>query len=208
MKNRFCRTFFNVKGIILLAASLLLTSSVFAGRPDVEIKKGDWKAIVAKSSTAKLVLDFSKCQVGFIDDGEFEKGKDVKPLQEYLKGRGEDFVNDWPGDVKKIANYFETNFNRKNKKGLQVKQDAPEATYTVKIIIEKLDVGNPVGIGFSAKSGGAIIAGVIEVVNNETGEIECEIAINEMKGVSTFSETDRIGFAFMELGKAVAKLKK
>ena len=199
--------FLGVRAFLVLSAVMMFASAAVAGRPDVEVKKGNWKEIIAGQGTANLVLDFSTCQVGFIDDGEFEKDKEIKPFNTYLKDRGDDFVRDWPGDEKKIAEYFAVQFNRKNKKGIQVAADAADAKYTFKIVVEKLDVGNPVGIGFSPKSGGAIFTGKIIVIDNASKEEVCEVAINEIKGVSTFSETARIGVAFTELGKAVAKLK-
>lgn len=202
-KNVFC----GIRNLFILSAVLMFSSAAMAGKPNVEVKKGNWKEIAISQGTANLVLDFSNCQVGIIDDGEFDKGREVKSLSDYHKMRGEDFVRDWPEDQKKIAEYFTVQFNRKKKKGLQVATDDADAKYTIRIIIEKMDLGNPVGIGFSPKSGGAIIVGRVVVVDNTTNEEVSEIVINEVKGASTFSERDRIGIAFMYLGKEMAKLK-
>lgn len=198
---------FGIRKILALSAVMMFTSAAMAGKPNVEVKKGNWKEIAVRQGTANLVLDFSSCHVGFIDDGEFDKDKEIKLFSTYLKDRGDDFVRDWPEDMKKISEYFTVQFNRKNKNGLQATTDAADAKYTFKVIVEKLDVGNPVGFGLSPKSGGAIIVGKVIVIDNTTQEEVCELTINEIKGASTFSERDRIGVAFMYLGKEMAKLK-
>lgn len=130
-----------------------------------------------------------------------------KTLDGYLKSRGDDFVRDWPDDAKKARAYFVVRFNQKNKKGLQI-TETKSSKYKMIFQVKSLDMGNG-GSSFipfaSAKAGGVIVSGLIEIINQETDKSVCCLEVDDVKGVGHPSETVRLGMAYFDLASKVLK---
>src|SRR5574344_933530 len=92
-----------------LIACLFIAISSFAGNP-VKIKSGDI-SVLKNKAIACVEFDYSTTIV------------EGKNLDEYLKGRGEDVVKDWPSDNVKTEMMFIAKFNSKNDDGLQISKD-------------------------------------------------------------------------------------
>ena len=181
--------------LLLTILCLFCTGNLFAGNP-VSVKSGK-SSVLKESSTALLEIDYSTTTVG------------KQTLDEYLKSRGDDFVRDWPRDKEVTATYFKERFNKKSK-GLHLTTDASAASYKVLIRVNNLDMGNG-GSAFvpfaSAKAGGVIMTGTVDIIDLKTNEVVCSISVDEVKGLGTPSETARLGLMYFELATQICKLK-
>ena len=170
-------------------------TNLFAGNP-VSVKSGDI-SVLKKLSKAQFVVDYSNTKVG------------DQTLEEYLKGRGEDWVRDWPRDKETAASYFKTRFNKKSK-GMKIVTDVSNITHKIVIHVNVLDVGNAFGTFLpmaGAKAGGVIMTGTIDVIDLEKGEVECVLFVDEVKGKGHMFETARLGLMYDMLAKQIWKLK-
>jgi hypothetical protein len=188
--------------VLILAGLLCLwsTASVFAAKAKpVTVESGNI-SVLKSPSKALLEIDYSAAKVG------------EKTFDEYLKGRGDDFVRDWPEDSKKAATNFATRFNKKNKKGAQIlfplTEDVADAAYKLVIRVESLDMGNASGINpfASIDAGGVIMSGAVDIVDVKTNEVVCTLKVNEVKGIGHVSETVRLGMMYFELATLICKL--
>ena len=175
----------------LFTLTLLLLSAISTWAEDISLEAGDPKVLM-KNVTAKLVFDYSETKV--VNEGN-------KSMNEYLKSRGDDFVRDWPEDQKKAHSYFSVQWNRKTD-GMKVDTDAKNAEYSMIVHVKTLDTGNGGSVfnpWASAKAGGTIVSGTIEIYNNNARKTECVVGFEEMKGTGSPSETVRYGMAYMVL---------
>lgn len=185
-----------MKRIIFSFLCLFGAISLFAGNP-VTVKSGD-VSVLKENTTALLELDFSATRVG------------NQSIDEYLKSRGDDFVKDFPEDKTQAADMFAVQFNKKSK-GINVAKDASNAVYKFVIHVSTLDYGNA-GSAFvpfaSAKAGGCIIKGTIDIINLKTNQTVCTIDIDDVKGLGHMSDRVRLRLVFFELANKIAKIKK
>ena len=191
---------------MLMLSGVLFTSSTFAQRNEVYVSAGDSKVLL-QPSTATVEFDYSKTKVGKCDDGVFVE---TQPLENYLKGRGDDFVNDWPDDHVSAETYFVENFQKQFAKkagGMSIVEANSSADFKIVVHVDNLDMGNAAAaaLGVGAKSGGAVYRGSIEIVNLKTNQADC-VFEGLVKGVTNYSEVSRLGLAYAELPKAMKDL--
>lgn len=175
---------------------LLLGGEIFAASP-VSVTSGNI-SYLKLNATAVVEFDYSSAVV------------DGKTLDGYLQSRGEDFVRDWPNDETKAAEYFIVRINQKNKKGgMQATRPGHPAQYKILIKVTSLDMGNG-GSTFipmaGAKAGGVIMNGTVEIIDLSTGQTECTVRVDEIKGTGHVSETVRLGLCYFELANNLTKL--
>ena len=171
-----------------------LTMSSIDTSHDVAVLGGT-PAFLKQDKKVFVELDFSNC---IVED---------KPLDDYLAGRGEDFVRDWPDDVNQIANDFIIFFNKRCKpmKAVENKNDA-EYILTVHILQMETGYFNP--IVTARWSSGAALWGIAEFTDSNSGSPELVLSLNEVRGFTNYSETVRISIAFGEFARRMGKLKK
>ncbi len=176
---------------------LVVALGMYADNP-VVVTAGN-PVVFNEAVQALIEVDYSKTMV-----------KD-QTLAEYLKGRGEDFVRDWPSDKEKALEYFTYRFNKKNKKGMQIGKNLTGAKYKMVIYIDWMDMGNGVS-GFmpwsGSKAGGVIIKGRCDVIDVAAGQYVCRMTFDEVKGSANPSETTRMGMAYFYLANYIFKLSK
>ena len=172
-----------MKKLILLAATLFFSATLFAG--GITVVSGD-PSILKTPGTAKIVFNYAKTYVG-------EDGARTQTLNQYLKSRGSDYVRDWPDDHKQAEEWFVKRFNKMNKKGLTI------ATSGTKYIVEV--------IGFNSKAGGVIMWGDILVKDAKGKKVLLKLRADGIKGKASPSETMRLGLCYMDLAGRIAKLK-
>lgn len=154
----------------------------------VTFKAGDPSCLLRKTTTT-FEVDYSKLRVTNYDN----LGWDA-----YLQRRGNDFVRDWPSDRRKAESYFTIRFNRKSD-FLRITEGS--ADYKMVLRIATIDVGNAAGAfnpWASAKAGGAILNGTIEMYDARTNNLLCVLNVIDAKGAGTPSETTRLGLMFSE----------
>jgi hypothetical protein len=184
-----------IKSFLISLLCLISATTLFAGNP-VTVKSGSI-SVLKNPGKALLEVDWSATRVG------------DQTLDAYLKGRGEDWVRDWPRDKETAASYFKSRFNKKSK-GMKVTSDVSVATHKIVIHVKSMDVGNAFGTFMpfaNAKAGGVSIIGTIDVVDMTTNQVLCVLYVDEVKGEGGMSETARMGMMFDVLAKKICKLK-
>ena len=186
-----------MKKLILLAATLFFSATLFAG--GITVVSGD-PSILKTPGTAKIVFNYAKTYVG-------EDGARTQTLNQYLKSRGSDYVRDWPDDHKQAEEWFVKRFNKMNKKGLTIATSGTK--YIVEVKVDVLDMGNAAGafIGFNSKAGGVIMWGDILVKDAKGKKVLLKLRADGIKGKASPSETMRLGLCYMDLAGRIAKLK-
>lgn len=159
----------------------------------IEILSGD-TYYLAKSEEAEVVFDYGKTVV------------EGKPLMEYLKGQGSDWVEEWPENQEFISGKFVEYFNDKSK-GMTLVEKG-KAPYKLVIHVDKMDFGSVAGNPFNMYSGGAEISGTVEVVDASSGKKCLSMDFTDIQGVRQMSATWRLEFAFIELAKRLLKFSK
>lgn len=159
----------------------------------IEILSGD-TYFLSKSDGAVVVFDYDKTVV------------EGKPLMEYLKGQGSDWVEEWPENQEFISGKFVEYFNDKSKGMTLVEKE--KAPYKLVIHVDKMDFGSVAGNPFNMYSGGAEISGTVEVVDASSGKKCLSMDFTDIQGVRQMSATWRLEFAFIELAKRLLKFAK
>ena len=186
-----------MKRLLTFVVMLVAALAMYADNP-VVVTAGN-PVVFNEAVQALVEVDYSKTMV-----------KD-QTLGEYLKGRGDDFVRDWPNDRAKALEYFTYRFNKKNKKGMQIGTDLTDAKYKMVIYIDWMDMGNGAS-GFlpwsGSKAGGVIIKGRCDVIDIKAAQYVCRMTFDEVKGSANPSETTRMGMAYFYLANYIFKLSK
>ena len=159
----------------------------------IEILSGD-TYFLTKSAEAELVFDY---------DNTIVEGK---PLMEYLKGQGSDWLEDWPENQEFISGKFLEFFNDKSKGMTLV--DHEEAPYRLVIHVDEMDFGSVAGNPFNPYSGGAEVSGTVELVDASNGKTRLSMDFTDIQGVRQMSSTWRLEYAFIELAKRLVKYAK
>ena len=184
--------------LFLLLLCLFCTATVFAGKP-VTVKSGSVSALKTPSKSL-LEIDYSATKVG------------KQSLEEYLQGRGEDFVKDWPRESETAVSYFRERFNKKSK-GTKITTDETAASYKIVIHVKYLDMGNAgsffvtMAIGGSQKAGGVIMSGSIDIIDLKTNNVVCVLYVDDVKGAGHPQDAIRMGMMYFELATQMCKLK-
>lgn len=167
-----------------MIAVVLATTIAAHAYTCVNFRSGD-PTVLLKEAKTTFEVDWDHARVTNWDDVLWP---------EYLKKRGDDFVRDWPEDRIKVETYFVAQFNRRSDY-LEVPFDGDPVEYRMILRINKIDVGNSAGMFNpfgSAKSGGVIIDGTIEIRSID-GKLLCVLNVDEAKGTGHMSETVRVG---------------
>ena len=186
---------------LMTITALLVAVSVFALDP-VSID-GKFNVKKAKGTAALYEgIDWSKTQVGSIDDGVLIRGGIALPTylqkqdeQKIADGKPEDanYVKDWPMMQQESDEMFKKCWNGEFKKGLQLTRNAAEAQYRIRIEITGLDFGSTAGSVFGwGNAGGAIITGVVELSDIKTGEVVVRFKLNHVQGNPGMTERMRL----------------
>lgn len=178
---------------LLLCMTTLISLSA---KDAIVVKSGD-ATLLKQDVKALLECDFSNAKVG------------DKPFDVYLKSNGEEYVKSWPDDQLKVALYFSTRFNKRNKNKMQVTDDPSAAQYKIVITPTVIDMGDR-GSSFnpfaSAKAGGAILSGTVNIIEIASNNSVCQLQFEEVKGIGHVSNTVRLGMAFFGLATLMTKM--
>ena len=159
----------------------------------IEILSGD-TYFLTKSAEAELVFDYDNTVV------------EGKPLMEYLKGQGSDWVEEWPENQEFISGKFVEYLNGKSKGMTFVENE--KAPYQLLIHVDKMDFGSVAGNPFNPYSGGAEVSGTVELVDASNGKTRLSMDFTDIQGVRQMSSTWRLEYAFIELAKRLVKYAK
>jgi len=170
--------------------------SLFAQNP-LKVVSGDI-SVLKSSSTASYEFDYSATKVG------------KQTLNEYLKSKGDDYVRDWPAARDKAEEQFIFQFNRLNKKKLQLKS-VDNVDYKMKIHIKSIDMGNDGGVFVSSYApktvGGAVLTGTIDVIDMKTKGVVLSLDMGEVKGEHSLTVKYRILLVYDVMARYLVKIK-
>ncbi len=187
-----------MKRIIVVFASLLASSIMFA-QNKVTVESGDL-SVLKEKKTATIVFDFSDAMVG------------ERTLKEYLKSKGDDYLNDWPSDQQAAGDYFIKEFN--HRRGITMKlresESVKKSDYKIVLTVLYYNPGNQVAknIPLIAKGGATTISGYIEIFDKSTknNDCVCKIAIDEVSGASYPADATRLGFTYISIVRKIEDL--
>ena len=188
-----------MKKILMVMMTVMVALAAQAKDDKVEVTSGNAQVMQEAGKTATLEIDYTKTTV----EGE--------PIKQNLKKRGDDFVRDWPKVAETGKNQFVEQFNKRNKKGLQI-VGSGKADYKMKLIVKKLDFGSTgasVVFGGLGSAGGAEISGTL-VVTDKSGKKVVEYDVHEVRGNGStdFTEGKRLGTCYMNVAKMILKASK
>ena len=186
-----------MKKFLLIAVALMVSAMAFA-KDYLYPTSGDIYLLKDKANTIFVQFDYTQATVEGIN------------FFQWQKARGEEWVRDWPNDEIEIREYFTKYFNKKNKKGAAFVSDPAIANHKMIITPSMIDMGSTGGMfgpRFNPKSGGAILWGTIEVLDNRTGQTVLVLKMDEIRGNSGYSETIRLKLAVYDLAGELAGLK-
>jgi len=183
----------------MMALMALITIAAQAADDKVTLTTGDGQWLKDSGKTATVEMDYSKT---------YAEGK---PLKEHLKSRGADVLADWPKVADAARTRFIEQFNKRNKKGLQIVESG-KADIKIKVIVEKLHFGNTaasVVFGGLGSAGGAEITGKM-IVTDKAGKKLASYDIFEVRGrgANDFTEGKRLGSVYDQIIKMVIKASK
>ncbi|MDR3118545.1 MAG: hypothetical protein LBU44_03890 [Mediterranea sp.] len=173
------------KKMISFVLAAMTVTSLCAG--DINVKSGDVSVVKNPNNLATIQFSYAQTLV------------EGKPLMEYLKERGDEFVKDWPKESQVCEKAFYRRWNSKNKKGLKL-TDNPNVPYRMIITVDKLDLGSFASsflVGFGA--GGARMSGTIEIYEKEKNICLLTLTINNQTGHSAYTEQKRRADLYKEL---------
>lgn len=188
------------KTFVSVFVATLVASNVFAKGDDPIIVESGSLAFIKNGGTATVVYDYSNLKVEGL------------PLDDFLASKDEKFYNDWESDIVPTAeNGFAAFVSTMNKNFSAQVGSEMSADYKIVLHLNELGLGN-VSANFNpfggVKGGGAKISGIVDFIDNKTGEKICVLKFNNIKGVNAYSDRDRWTLAYRALSKGLGKLAK
>ncbi|MGI6469878.1 MAG: hypothetical protein ACOX0S_00360 [Paludibacteraceae bacterium] len=165
------------KNLLLIVLALMVNSAIAA--PALKVEKGNWVALLKEEAVAYVVFDYSKATW---------EGK--KSYEEFC---GDTYISRTESSVVDFVDAF--NMGRTN---LEMSNDSTlNAKYKLTFHINKLErkQGMSMWGRFFIR-----VYGHMEIVNLESNEIVCAIAINGHAGGDDFVPEHRLSKCFKSLG--------
>ena len=167
-----------MKRILLLGLLALSCLSLNAAKKtEFKLVKGGDESIFTQDVIVNVMIDDYTTLI----DGRNQTA-DV-----YYGNQGQKVYEDFVADLNRGHASFITYFNEKKPMSvkLSMADSAVDAQYTCKVTVTLMNVGNSGGMAFalSAKTGGALINGNMEFIDNATGKVVCEYEFARVKGL-------------------------
>lgn len=180
---------------ILFCIALLFANICIEAKTDSNFTLyGDMSVINDHSITAQVVFDYSDMTI------------EGKPYMEYLKGRGDDFVRDWPGEIATAeSQWFVSQWNNSNNKGMQISLSCGPSEYKMLVAVRRMDIGfySPVG---NMYAGGARMTATIYIFRgNDFDNSLFTIQIDDYQGYKGDTEAARMNNLYYYLARQIPK---
>lgn len=161
-----------------IVIALVLSLSVFTlyAANSVKLVKGD-KSVFQQECFVNVIIDDHDTMI----DGKGQTAEVYYGNQS--RAEYEKFVADLDRGHESFITYF--NEKRKLKTKLTMTSANDNASYTLKIKVSSMNVGNAGSVvwGMSPKAGGALINGTMLLINNQNGETVCDFEFSGVKGL-------------------------
>lgn len=187
-----------MKRFIITLAAVLVSCMMFA-QNKVTVESGKL-SVLREKRTATIEFDFSDAMVG------------DQTLNEYLKSRGNDYLEDWPSDQEEAGEYFIKEFNRRRGISMKIRESesVKKADYHIVVTVLYYNPGNQIAknIPLIAKGGATTISGYIEIFDKSTkkNDCVCKIVIDEVSGASYPADATRLGFTYISIVRKIEEL--
>lgn len=217
-----------MKKYLLALMCCLMALSASARKNPVSYVSGDFSILKNPDVVLGIELDMSKAKLS--DTG--------KSWNQFIKDSGADYVRDWPDEKKKLELYFMVTYNKKNKGGAKIDNEAAKPEYKIVVRPGVINLGNRAAAAVSmfvtsfAKGGECCFQSCeIDLVKSVTStstskssskkgkgktttktstsnKVICSYVASEVTGSSNMSETVRVGTVLNAIGKNFGKLVK
>lgn len=196
-----------MKKALFLVVALMCGMTMFAAKTAVMVS-GTSAVIRDGGEPAHFVVDYDHAMVGKLTKKlEFKNPEEAVLFPEYLAAKGEESVANWEKEHKIAEKGFSDVFKMWERKKMWLKiVDAEEpAKYTIKLTLDKLDLGSASGeilgdiFGRSLSKTNVILVGKVEYIDNATGEVLGTVAINGTQGSNDYTATLRLRSAYVQL---------
>lgn len=185
-----------MKRFIITLAAVLVSCMMFA-QNKVTVESGKL-SVLREKRTATIEFDFSDAMVG------------DQTLNEYLKSRGDDYLEDWPSDQEEAGEYFIKEFNRRRGISMKIRESesVKKADYHIVVTVLYYNPGNQIAknIPLIAKGGATTISGYIEIFDRNSKKSVCNIVIDEVSGASYPADATRLGFTYISIVRKIEEL--
>ncbi|WP_143049207.1 hypothetical protein [Prevotella sp. kh1p2] len=192
-----------MKKLLLLTLALVMAMSMSAKKKYITLQSGDVQVLNQPGKTALYEFDYSKT----ICEG--------KPLEQYLKDRGEENVRDWPGEcIETQDNYFMPRWNDESKMNISLIKEG-KADYKIVVHVTDLDLGSTAAAmfipSFSRKTGACEVSATVDVIDLSNNQTVCVLNVNKLRGVNmrafevASSETRRRGLTYKKMAQLICE---
>lgn len=190
----------DMKKFIFASILALIALVANAGNP-IKVISGD-KTILKNAIAISVVFD---------DSNPIIDRTDGKTAKEFYDGNKHAEYSEFANDINRAHESFIAFYNeKKNKKTLSTVTLDAGSPYTLKVKVDKMNIGNAGGIvwGMSAKAGGATLDGTMELVDNSNGETVCSFEFKGVKGMLSPAFLGRVVSVYRYLADGLIKLAK
>lgn len=200
-----------MKKTLVVFTALMLGAVMYAAKPVVMIS-GTSAVLRDGGETAHFVVDYDHAMVGSLNKKlEFKQPEEARLFSERLAAQGEESIAEWEKEHIFAEQGFADVFKLWEKKKMWVKivkADEP-AKYTIKLTLDKLDLGSAVGEIFASSlvKSTVILVGKVEYIDNESGDVLATIAVNGVRGSDGYTAVLRLRSAFNTLSYSLIGLK-
>lgn len=200
-----------MKKTLVVFAALMMGAVMYAAKP-VVLVSGTPAVLRDGGEAAHFVVDYDKATFGNLNKKlEFKKPEETKTYQEFLAALGENGAANWEKEHIFAEQGFADVFKMWEKKKMWVKivkADEP-AKYTIKLTMDKLDLGSAIGEIFASQfiKTTVILVGTVEYIDNETGDVLATIAVKGVQGSDGYTTIMRLRSAYNALSYGVLGLK-
>ena len=150
-----------IRRIIYLFLALVVCNIAYAGSKDIKLSSGNAKPIAIKDMKVRVEFDYSECQIYDMSEKKFFD------MDEYMRFRGEDWVRDFPNELKKAEDAFVEEYNDESKTSVLVDSSC-SSEYTVVFRLKEFSYGKNVIMFRSDLAWGT---GLVELIKTDTREV-------------------------------------
>lgn len=188
-----------MKGFYFLVFVLLGVANGFAAENPVSVKSGD-VSVFKEKAVMNVVFAFENATVG-----------DSVSIDEYYAAKEDEDLESFKTSFDNANVVLAERFNKKKGKKIGITMSAgksSDAKYVMVFNVYNMELGFAGGnfIPFSdGKTGGMELTGILRIKDKSTGNVVCELNVDKVTGVSSYTFNQRAQMVCWELAKQLIK---
>jgi len=164
-----------MKRLMLMALVMMIAMGADAKKNGtLDITSGDAGVLKQNTKTITVIFDYDNTEIEGMSKADYFQKRAEKDA---------DYAKDFDEQSEESRGWFIDRWNSE-KQMIRMQENGP-TDYTMKVKITSYDLGNSLaahfGTLFNAKAGGIIMSGIIEVMDNATGQVVCTMEMDELK---------------------------